>query len=106
MGMLIGMAGIAAPAFLAIGLTVWSWRFVGHRALQVIIALSVGYGLQSLAAAPVAAYFFRRNAPATVEAAQLNAGCILVVSAMAAILIGLPLLRALALVLRKERTGP
>ena len=101
MGTLIGIFGIVAPAFLVFGLAAWSWRFIRRRVLYVIVALIVAYGLQSLAIDPVMSYLLR-NAASSVEAVQSIAAYSLAVSAAVAGLIALPLLRTLALALRKD----
>ena len=102
MTLLTGIAGIVAPLLLVLGLAAWNWRFVGPRALYVVIALVIMYGLQSLAIDPVMSYLLGAAPPASVEAAQSAAGCALVGSALVAGVIGVPLLRALALALRKR----
>ena len=97
---IIGILGIVTPAALAIALTAWSWRSIQHHNLYVMLALIVMYGLQSLAIAPLMSYLFEQATPATVEQAQTIAGESLILSTALAVVVGLPLLRALANALR------
>ena len=94
MASLIGMSGFAAPAVFVIALCAWSWRFVQRRALYAGIALIVAYGLQSLAIGPLADWLL--EGATSVEQARAQIAHVTVLAALLAMLVALPLLRALA----------